>query len=240
MSNGKLYRSLNECECFDVLYTSNLDRSERKKQVLKYYKQIASTCKLSQMCDIKISSALRIATQYGLVIEEIVQMCENHINKIPLDMFLAYDEAVNYISMDDFVEFFIEYNGRYEKTGVFLDEEKGHGQYFWEVIWEIVRKREFPKAISRLDSCFAFENQDDLSAFIGDFRGYDKSAEVCIVDAELQSYDMQWLTDVPVDSTMKEAVEYARKYWSGLKTDHPVMETLIYGSYIFSECQPIL
>ena len=46
---------------------------------------------------------------------------------------------------------------------------------------------------------------------------------------------MQWITNVPDNSTMNEAIEYARNYWKGLKTKNPIMEVLIYGEYIFKE-----
>ena len=46
---------------------------------------------------------------------------------------------------------------------------------------------------------------------------------------------MQWITTVPVNSTMNEAIEYARNYWKGLKTENPIMEALIFGEYTFKE-----
>ena len=63
MSN-KLYRILNEEESYDILYTSYINQSARKNRVIEFYEQIEKVCKLSQECNIKISSALRIATQY--------------------------------------------------------------------------------------------------------------------------------------------------------------------------------
>lgn len=60
MSN-QLYRILNEEESYDILYTSYINQSARKNIVLEFYNQIESVCKLSWRCNIKISSALRIA-----------------------------------------------------------------------------------------------------------------------------------------------------------------------------------
>lgn len=98
------------------------------------------------------------------------------------------------------------------------------------------QKKEFPEAFSRLDSCFAFTDKGDTIQFADELRGTDyKLAEINIEDAKVQLYDMQWVTDVPVSSSMREAVEYARNYWKGLKTKHPIMEALIYGDYTFKE-----
>lgn len=89
---------------------------------------------------------------------------------------------------------------------------------------------------SRLDSCFAFTSRADTVQFSKEFRVSErKVAEVVIEDADINIYDMQWITTVPVDSTMNEAVEYARNYWKGLKTENPIMEALIFGEYTFKE-----
>lgn len=235
MSN-KLYRILNEEESYDILYTSYINQSARKNKILEFYEQIEKVCKLSQECNIKIASALRIATQYGWVIEDVQRMVRKGATEIPLELFLVCDEQKEHISMQPLVDFIVEYNTYYQETGVFLDDEKGHGQYFWEAIWDIVRRDEFPGTNSRLDSCFAFTSRADTVQFSKEFRVSErKVAEVVIEDADINIYDMQWITTVPVDSTMNEAVEYARNYWKGLKTENPIMEALIFGEYTFKE-----
>lgn len=163
-------------------------------------------------------------------------MVRKGATEIPLDLFLVCDEQKEHISMQPLVDFIVEYNTYYQETGVFLDDEKGHGQYFWEAIWDIVRRDEFPGTNSRLDSCFAFTSRADTVQFSKEFRVSErKVAEVVIEDADINIYDMQWITTVPVDSTMNEAVEYARNYWKGLKTENPIMEALIFGEYTFKE-----
>lgn len=235
MSN-KLYRVLNEEESYNILYTSYINQSVRKNTVIEFCEQIETVCKLSWRCNIRISSALRIATQYGWVIEDIQQMIKNNATYIPLELFIVYDDPQEHIPLQMLVDFIVEYNSRYQATGIALDDEKGHGQYFWEVIWEIVRRKEFPEAFSRLDSCFAFIDKGDAVQFADELRepGY-KLADINLEDAKVQLYDMQWVTDVPVGSSMKEAVEYARNYWKGLRTKHPVMEALISGDYTFKK-----
>ena len=232
----KLYRVLNDEETYNFHYTSYIYQSKRKENAMEFYEQIENVCKLSQKCNIKIASALRIATQYGWVIEDMQHLVQNNATEIPLELFLVYDEPKVYIPTQPLWEFIKEYNTFYQETGISLDDEKGDGQYFWEIIWDIVRRDEFPDANSRLDSCFAFINRADAVQFLKEFRDPGrKVAEVIIEDADINVYDMQWITTVPVDSTMNEAVEYARNYWKGLKTENPIMEALIFGEYTFKE-----
>ena len=76
-----------------------------------------------------------------------------------------------------------------------------------------------------------FTNKKDAALFTNEFRYCNsKLAEIEIKDASVQEYDMQWITNVPDNSTMNEAIEYARNYWKGLKTKNPIMEVLIYGT----------
>lgn len=65
---------------------------QEKTRVIEFYEQIEKVCKLSQECNIKISSALRIATQYGWVIEDVQQMVRESASEIPLDLFMVYNE----------------------------------------------------------------------------------------------------------------------------------------------------
>lgn len=60
----KFYRVLNDEENYDFHYTSYIYQSHWKKIAIEFYEQIERVCELSQKCNIKISSALRIATQY--------------------------------------------------------------------------------------------------------------------------------------------------------------------------------
>lgn len=89
-------------------------------------------------------------------------MIKNNATYIPLELFIVYDDPQEHIPLQMLVDFIVEYNSRYQATGIALDDEKGHGQYFWEVIWEIVRRKEFPEAFSRLDSCFALSIKEML------------------------------------------------------------------------------
>lgn len=228
----KLFRSLNEQEQIGRKYNSSCS-SPRKRAVKKFYEQINNVCDLSITTGIKIATALRIATQYGWVIEDIQRLLNAGMTEIPLSLFLVYDESEKpSIPMDKFVNFFQKYNGYFQDFNVFLDEEKGDGQYFWEVIWERVRRLEFPNCFSRLDCTFAFADKSCAITFAKEVRGPSADiVEVELIDATMQKYDMQWVSEVPENCTMKDAMEYARCYWRGEKTQHPVIECLISGDY---------
>lgn len=231
----KLYRVLNEREQVGRKYSSK-ESSPRKQAVKKLYDQINTVLNLALACDIKISTALRVATQYGWVIEDIQNLLQHGETELPLNLFLVHDETEkSHISMNSFVNFFIKYNGYYQDSGIFLDEDKGDGQYFWEVIWERVRRSEFPDSLSRLESTFAFDDETYAIRFAAETRGtFSGVVEVEVADAEIQEYDMQWVSEVPVESTVKEAMIYARNYWRGQKTTNPIMEFLIAGEYTFN------
>ena len=42
--------------------------------------------------------------------------------------------------MQPLVDFIVDYNKYFQKTSIFLNEDNGHGKYFGEIIWDIVRK----------------------------------------------------------------------------------------------------
>ena len=68
---AKYYRVLNESEEVNVTYNSVDKPTSRQQAVQSYYPQIEAICILSLQCDIKLASALRIATQYGQVLGEV-------------------------------------------------------------------------------------------------------------------------------------------------------------------------
>ena len=67
-------------------------------------------------------------------------MVRESASEIPLDLFMVYNEQKEYIPIQPLVDFIVEYNTYYQETGIFLDDEIGLGQYFWEVIWVLVRR----------------------------------------------------------------------------------------------------
>lgn len=82
----KLYRILNNEETYDFHYTSYIYQSEWRCSAIEFYEQIEKACKLSQECNIKISSALRIATQYGWV----TKMSNKWLGTVQMKSLLIY------------------------------------------------------------------------------------------------------------------------------------------------------
>lgn len=237
-SNKTLYRVIDHNERCDITYNSNINIGNRKKNVTKFLPQIENICNLSATCDIKLESALRIASQYGWVLTEIQQKVRQNEETFPLSMFLVQEEDKEEIPMRPLVDFIVKYQQKYEETGIFLDEDKGDGQYLWEGIWEIVRQQHFPNSLSRLKSCFAFKNKIDAENFKNEYDKKDNIiAEIELRNAIIEEYDMQWITDVPIISKMQEATILAYKYWNKEQTSHPITEILINGEYTFKSCQ---
>ncbi|MFA6832061.1 MAG: hypothetical protein WCR36_07305 [Bacteroidaceae bacterium] len=92
----KLYRVLNEVEQLNTTYDSNKNLSSRKRCVISFLPQILNICILSAKCKIKLASALKIASQYGWVIETIQNYRRNGKSEIPLDLFLVDDEGSSF------------------------------------------------------------------------------------------------------------------------------------------------
>ncbi len=231
-TQAKYYRVLNESEEVNVTYNSVENQTSRQQAVQSYYPQIEAICLLSLQCDIKLASALRIATQYSQVLDEVQEAVRNGDTTIPLELFLVFNESKTEIHLQHVVDFIVNYNQIYQYTGLYFDEERGDGQYIWEGAWEFVRRKIFPNKSSRLESIFAFDNIENAKNFVEEYReGNAVIAQVKTDNSVIERYDMQWITEVPVNSTMKEAAEYAVVYWEGKQTSIPLFEILIKGQY---------
>ena len=81
-----------------------------------------------------------------------------------------------------------------------------------------------------------FDNIENAKNFVAEYReGNAVIAQVETNNSVIERYDMQWITEVPENSTMKEAAEYAVVYWEGKQTSTPTFEILIKGQYKLSE-----
>ena len=119
----------------------------------------------------------------------------------------------------------------YFKNGISLNTEDL--PYIWEYLWEIVRKSFFNDKTSRFRSVFLFDEYNLVKNFQEDTLFFDKT--ICSVDIietfDIQKYDMNWLTMVPVNCTFNEMCKYATNYWAGNLTEKPIMEYLFSGKY---------
>jgi hypothetical protein len=198
-------------------------RKNRASELMQSYKCV---CILSEKTNIRISSAIDIAKQYGHIIENIQEKVRNNESSISLDLFLIYDDPIKKIPMTDLVDFINNYNPIYERTGIFIDD--GDEPFVWECIWENARNSINPKMPSRLLSCFLFDNLQDAENFKKEeFNLLNKIVKIEIEEnRNLCKYDLNWLSDVPVNSTYTEAYHYAENYWQEKETKNPIWEFL--------------
>ena len=106
-----------------------------------------------------------------------------------------------------------------------------------EAIFEYVRKNEFPYSYSRITSNYFYDSVEKCEALFkkeyvdsGDDDGTIKMFEVEVNDENPQAYDMS-VYDVAYEameneSTTKEIINIARKYWSRYCRENKVIETV--------------
>ena len=110
--------------------------------------------------------------------------------------------------------------------------------FVWEYLWEVYRKNFFPEKLSRFSSVFLFDEEQNLTDFKSSHHPFEMliPCKVELIETRrLESYDMAWLDNVPTNCTFEEFAEYGKGYWSGAKTDSPIIEVLFSGVYKLSE-----
>jgi len=227
------YRVINPLEFIGKSIDSrDFQQYPRKKRTVELFELYKLVCWLSEKTNIKLSSAINVAKQYGWVIEQIQEKLRNNDSFISLDLFLEYNDPIKEIPMNDLVYFINHYNPIFEKTGIFIDD--GDEPYAWEFIWEYVRQQINPQMPSRLFSCFLFDNLLDAENFKKEeFNCLNKIVKIDIKEnRNLYKFDMNWLSDVPVTATFSEAYDYASNYWQQKETKNPIWEFLCDGIYM--------
>ncbi len=229
-------RILNEEELYNKVYNTTCDLSQRKIQAIKYLPQLALVIELSQKANIKLMSAFRVAVQYGHVLSELQEIEKKGEESVPLSLFLVNNDK-EYINFNDALNLIIPYQNHFERTGLYLDTDRQDEQFLWEGLWEYIRQSEFPEEPSRLQSCFSFQNQTDMLNFGKELRT-NNSKYAIVEDIEVvkqETYDMNWINQVPLHSTFAEAKVYAQKYWAKEMTEQPILETLTIGKITFKD-----
>lgn len=82
--------------------------------------------------------------------------------------------------------------------------------------------------------CFLFDNLLDTENFKNEESNLlNKIVKIEIKEnRNLNKFDMNWLSDVPVTATFSEAYDYASNYWQQKKTENPIWELLCDCIYI--------
>lgn len=186
---------------------------------------------LSADCDIKLSSALRIASQYPHVLDQINKYITYGYTEMPISLFLVYDDKEQYVSCDAIRKFIIRYNGLFEKTGLYIDEDQGDACYLWEYLWEVTRILVNINLPSRFYARKFLKSISDAEDFLERYGNGSIISEVEIINGEYEEFDMEWITNVPINSTYYEAIEFAKNYWNKKQTTNPIIETVFTGTY---------
>lgn len=90
-----------------------------------------------------------------------------------------------------------------------------------ETIFEQVRINEFPHRPSRMQAMFAWSSLKDASRFRGSAENH------LIYQVESSSAFVADMNLLHLGGSLVGAYEYAKKYWSGNKSDNPNLEVLI-------------
>jgi len=227
------YRLISPLECIGKSIDSrDFQQNPRKYRSVELFESYKWVCWLSEKTNIRLSSAINIAKQYGWIIELIKEKLGNNENSIPLELFLVDNDPIKEIPMNDLAFFINNYNSIFEKTGVYIGD--GDEPYAWEFIWEYVRQQVAPEMTSRLFSCFLFDNLLDTENFKKEKFNHSN----IIVKIEIKEYrtickfDMNWLSNVLVEATFSEAHVYASNYWQQKETEDPIWEFLCDCIYI--------
>jgi len=89
-----------------------------------------------------------------------------------------------------------------------------------ELIFERIRRIEFPKVPSRLDCLFVCKTLEGAKSFKGEGRNLDLIYEVEPIDANSRvlETDWSWINSI-INKPLYEIEEAARKYWCGKSRD---------------------
>ena len=137
---------------------------------------------------------------------------ENEAWKVPREMTLTLERL--------FPEGVTTHANTYIGTGLYLADS---GMQVCELIFEYVRLSLFSEKPSRYQAFFGFERPEDRTK-VAAFNSSDPIYEV-----EVQNYskhDMNWLVNPTSELSIPMIMMLAEKYWSGKKTENPIMEIL--------------
>lgn len=103
----------------------------------------------------------------------------------------------------------------------------------WEHLWEDYRQNNEKTKPSRMGSVFLFDDYQNAQSFYQRMGNPELQIhEVNILQTRvLDSFDMSWIDDLPLDTTYNSYLTTASNYWQQKRTNHPVNEWLFQGTY---------
>lgn len=232
MDNAHYYRVLNPKEepKGQVLLTTNFE-SPFRREVFEYRKHSYAIYCFALETGISILNAVRVAENLPAFKDKLDEFFLSKKQEYDL-MQMLIDDPIKRISEEKLYRFYYAYINAINETGLFYDCGKEH--YIWEFIWEMVRDIEYPNMPSRMESVFLFNNKENAIKFKNQYRDNNyQVAEIKLLEGTLQSFDMNWFSDVPSKVPLSEAQEYTRNYWAQKQTETPIIEVLFQGKYIW-------
>lgn len=106
----------------------------------------------------------------------------------------------------------------------------GGGNYLWEFVFEEIRRKKYPHLPARSDCFFLFGLAEDCRYYQEQHKIEGTTRKVNLIETRtIVAADMRILDDIPTYATAEYAAAQADRYWSGEKSNHPVIEYLFQG-----------
>lgn len=215
----------------DLLFTNR--RSPFRIAVFDYRKLSFDIYLFAKKTGIQVLNAIRVAENVPAYLDVLNAFFNTDKTMFNL-LHLGINDPIKEISGDDLYDFSNKYISDVNETGLFYDWGMEH--YFWEFIWEMVRKNEYPQMPSRMESLFLFDKYENAKDFLYQYRDpYYRVVEVELMEGNSQSFDMNWFSGVPSNVPITEVEKYARNYWEQKYTENPVVEVLFQGRYQWTD-----
>ena len=223
------YRVLNPLEEPKGIVLASDRQSDHRRDVFAYRKLSHDIYIVALKTGLTLLNAIRLAENVPAFLPNLKQFFESNKSEFNL-MDILIDDPIKSISRVDLYAFTFNYVEHVNETGLCYDWGQEH--CIWEFIWEMVRSDKFPNMPSRMDSLFLFDSFDNAADFKRENRDNDyQIVEMSLLEGSLQSFDMNWLTDAPLDKPIEEVITYSRNYWSQKFTPYPITEILFQGNY---------
>ena len=232
----QFYRAVNPCfeGCGYVIDTDVADLPPRMKCSVDLFPVFNILTPFWNKSGISLESACNSMLYLSDYLDIIQEIEQSGGTMIPTSLFNK-NESIKEIPLSILKEMIFPYVDLYNSKGISL--EIYDLPYFWEYIWEIVRKSFYPQKLGRFVSLFMFDDLQQTKRFLNEYH-QDDGTIICSVKLietrRLEEYDASWLDNVPTDCTFNTCIEYVRNYWDGKYAKNPNPEYLFSGKYQLS------
>ena len=128
------------------------------------------------------------------------------------------DDLLREKIISDIKCFFPEGITRHGNSYLFSDDPTYTNNLTCEIVYEIIRRSQFPGKLSRMQSFFAFDEMG-IQAYAAHWDGHVFEVEA----AHVEKYDMNLVKNTGLATNSY----FAHKYWNGESSDSPIYEYLL-------------